>query len=914
MYPKLFNADATSWASFGIGVLSGAISCDVEENRNGSYELEMTYPVTAPFYDELKLRRLIVAKPNYTDDPQPFRIYDISKPLNGVVTVKAQHISYDLSGFIDAPFEETGITAALQRMVNSNTVYPTSCPFTFSTDLTGSQTMKVKHPQSVRALMGGVEGSLIDLYGGEWHFNGYACELKAHRGEDRGVLIRYGKNLTDLRQEENNAAVYTGVYPYYYNADTEILVTLTEKVVSASGTFDYVKILPLDLTGEFEEAPTEAALRSRANSYITTNQIGVPKVNLTISFVESDSFQDRVDLCDTVSVRFDALGVSASAKCIRTKWDVLKERYIEAELGSARNSLAATIAKTTEIAKAIDERSSQFQAIAKSVASKVTGNSGGYIVLHDTDNDGNPDEILILDNEDITQAVNVIRMNNGGIAFSQNGYTGTYTTAWNINGQFVANFIASGELSTQSVKILGDTYFYWDQNNITIVDPSNQNRIIKFGKYDGTNYGLGFSVNGGKTWVAGLNFTGIKFIGSSGGTGKAEMDSDHFSINRADGVSITYLGAGEVVDLVNGELVDANGHYYRLGTYKELHDENNVVIRSHGNHSFSAGRANAPRGVYSIAIGYNNEAWLLTSICMGYSNVSKNESAIAIGRSNSAKADYAITIGKNNKATDLNGIAVGVDNTVSGWKALAIGTENVSSGWNSIAIGDKCQAIQNQAIAIGDNCVARAVYSLALGADAVAEGRFSFALNGSALSHGAFVACRMNEASGMDSVVFGFDCRATGDNQLVTGIYNATDASALFIVGNATSRRLGDGTAVRSNALVLKTNGNLTIAGSLTQNSDKRLKDICGDIPDVSAIRAVAFRWNDKKVNGDSKNHIGYIAQDVEAIAPDLVDVDSSGYKTLDYVGLMVAKIEQLERKVEELTRTVEALRNGNMG
>ena len=227
MYPKLFNADATSWASFGIGVLSGAISCDVEENRNGSYELEMTYPVTAPFYDELKLRRLIVAKPNYTDDPQPFRIYDISKPLNGVVTVKAQHISYDLSGFIDAPFEALDLANALTTMVSSNTIYPTSCPFTFSTDKTGSQAMNVKHPQSVRALMGGVEGSLIDTYGGEWHFDGYSCELKANRGEDRGVLIRYGKNLTDLRQEENNASVYTGVYPYYYNADADTLVTLT---------------------------------------------------------------------------------------------------------------------------------------------------------------------------------------------------------------------------------------------------------------------------------------------------------------------------------------------------------------------------------------------------------------------------------------------------------------------------------------------------------------------------------------------------------------------------------------------------------------------------------------------------------------------------------------------------------------
>lgn len=888
MYPKLFNADATSWASFGIGVLSGAISCDVEENRNGSYELEMTYPVIAPFYDELKLRRLIVAKPNYTDVPQPFRIYDISKPLNGVVTVKAQHISYDLSGYIDAPFEETGITAALQRMVNSNTVYPTSCPFTFSTDLTGSQTMKVKHPQSVRALMGGVEGSLIDLYGGEWHFNGYACELKAHRGEDRGVLIRYGKNLTDLRQEENNASVYTGVYPYYYNADADTLVTLTEKVISVSGTFDYSRILPLDLTSEFEEAPTQEALRTRANSYITTNQIGVPKVNLTISFVEADSIAERVDLCDTVSVRFDAMGVSTSAKCIRTKWDVLKERYIEAELGSVRKSLTESIAQSADIAKAIEERSSLFKSIAQNVASKVTGNSGGYIVLHDTDNDGNPDEILILDNEDISQAVNVIRMNNGGIAFSKTGYTGTYTTAWNINGQFVADFIASGELHTQSVKILADSLFYWDKDNITIVDPTNQNRIIRFGKYDGTNYGLGFSSDGGSTWTTGLTFTGIKFLGSSGSSGRAEMGSDYFSIIRSDGVGITYLGAGQVVDIVDGAIVDVDGHYYRLGTGKAIYDAQNNKIRSYGNHSFCAGRANAPRGIYSVAAGYNNESWDDSDISIGRSNLSKTEAAIAIGKSNSSLATSAITLGKNNRASANRTVAIGSDNTVSDYDSVVMGSENTVTGNQSVAIGDSNSIQSISSIAIGRShslpCfdTTRNAENICIGYD-----------NGSPFAF---------------STLIGSHLAAGKDFQIILGRYNANSSTHCLIIG------AGSGPRHLNNIMTMDPSGNMTISGTLTQNSDRRLKTVVDGLPDVSGIRAVRFRWNDKKMNGDQLDHLGYIAQDVEAVAPYLVSDDSNGYKALDYIGLMVAKIEQLERKVEELTHTVEALRNGNMG
>ena len=840
MYPKLFNADATSWASFGIGVLSGAISCDVEENRNGSYELEMTYPVTAPFYDELKLRRLIVAKPNYTDDPQPFRIYDISKPLNGVVTVKAQHISYDLSGFIDAPFEETGITAALQRMVNSNTVYPTSCPFTFSTDLTGSQVMKVKHPQSVRALMGGVEGSLIDLYGGEWHFNGYACELKAHRGEDRGVLIRYGKNLTDLRQEENNAAVYTGVYPYYYNADTEILVTLTEKVVSCPGTFGYTKILPLDLTGEFEEAPTETALRSKANSYIESNQIGVPKINLTISFVESDSFQDRVDLCDTVSVRFDALGVSASAKCIRTKWDVLKGRYIEAELGSARNSLAATIAKTTEIAKAIDERSSQFQAIAKSVASKVTGNSGGYIVLHDTDNDGNPDEILILDNEDITQAVNVIRMNNGGIAFSQNGYTGTYTTAWNINGQFVADFIASGELSTQSVKILGDTNFYWDSNYITMVDPSDSNKMIRFGRYDGSHYGLGFTVDGGQNWLSSLSFDGMALIDPSSNW-YVNIKNQEFFIKNANNVYILDIGRSVCLD---EDFEETTGEFYQIGTVSGTvrYDSsiNYPYDETHGLYSVSLGTQNLPRGYRSIAIGKGNEALEYHSICLGADNNGYGLRGITIGLRNTADfVPHEDPVA--NPHGYMSGIAIGSDNYAKGSLAMAFGYNNHTEYAYSACIG--------------------------LG------------------------------------LIGGKYC------QFVVGQYNKEDANALFIVGGGyTSIISGERVITRKNALVYKTNGSLCIEGQVISSSDARYKTICGVVPDVSNIHAVRYKWNERKLNHDDIDHIGYIAQDVEPVAPYLVQEDDEGYKSLDYTGLLCAKVEMLEQTVSRLMAKIDEL------
>ena len=1152
MNPILFDANASSWGSFGIGVLSSAIRCDVEENRNGSYELEMEYPVTGKHYSEIQLRRLIVAKPNYTDDPQPFRIYAISKPLNGIVTVNAQHISYDLSGYVDAAFNAVGIQAALSKMVNADTIYPTNCPFRISTDMSSTSSMQTYHPASVRSLMGGIRGSLIDVYGGEWHFDGYDCTLHGARGANRGVVIRYGKNLTDLRQEENNASVYTAVYPYYYNQDADVLVTLTEKIVPVSGQYNYTNVLSLDLSENFQSEPTQAQLREKAQQYIRNNNIGVPKVNLTIGFQEPEGLDKRVDLCDLVSVYFSEFGVSATAKCIRTKWDVLKGRYIEAELGSEKSSLAETIANTSEIQDAVRRGSSQLAAIAMNVANKVTGNRGGYIVLHDTNGDETPDEILIMNTPDIATATKVIRFNNGGIAFSKTGYGGTYSTAWNIDGEFVANFIASGELQTDRVKILGDSQFCWDDANIEMVNPSNTNQVIRFGKYDGTHYGLGFSTDGGRTWKSGFDFSGIKVIGDTANTGTATMDGTKFDIVNSSSASICHIGAGTVYNS-NGAAVA--GTYYRLGTYKRLSSSS---AADHGDYSFSAGASNAPTGVYSNAIGYNNSSTGSYANALGYNNTANNTAASALGYSNTASGasaaalgrectaggnyglaggykssaggtgavalgytntasgtaasalgytntssgNYSVTAGYNNeankeaavaigyssKATGTSATALGRANTASGnysmaegysstanqeaavalgytctasgagatalgrestaggsyalasgYKgnasgtgAVALGHTNTSSGNYSVSAGYNNEANKEAAIAMGYTCKATGISSTALGRESTASGDYGFAggyigtasgtgavalgytctasgnysiaegynctanqeaavsigdsstasgKDAVALGHAAKALAEssvaigpsshsesigsvaiglmsnatadytlsvgsFNEATGFDATAIGHGCEATanssfafgdgcdasgigsyaiglnceatardsyaiGEYCLAKGSYtaigkwntgNQTGTSYALIVGG------GGGTSSRKDAMVIKNNGDTTIAGTLTQNSDQRLKTIVGEVPDLSAIRAVRFQWNDNKYQHDNKEHIGYIAQEVEKVAPYLVEEDSEGYKTLDYIALLCAKVDYLERTVEKLEDRIKRL------
>ena len=536
MIPVLHPADSTSWASFGLGALSDAISCEVTEERNGQYELEMTYPVSGQHYSELALRKIILAKPNFNDPPQPFRIYKISKPLAGIVTVNAQHLCYDLSGYVVGVFSAVGVQSALAALTANCT--PTPCPFTFSSDMSSSTgTFDVHKPASIRALMGGTTGSLIDHWHGEWSYNGYACRFDANRGTDRGVTIRYGKNLTSIEQEENNASVYTGIYPFWYNQDTKILVTLPEKTINAPGYFSFTKICPVDLSDKFEEQPTVAALRAAAQAYIDSHDIGVPDVNLQLGFVQLEEIKERVDLCDTVHVFFDALGVNASAKCVRTRWDVLGDRYSLIELGTIRASIAGTIAGIRETADQAHTATSTLADTARSVSQKITGQLGGYVVMNDTDNDGQPDEILIMDAPDKEEAVNIIRLNNGGIAFSQDGYHGTYGTAWSIDGHFVADYITSGVLQANLIRILGTTNFYWDAGNIYIINPQDASQQIRIGQYDGTRYGIGFTRDGGVTWQTAMDFQGLNV--SATGFSKTYVmltppDPEEYDLNIGD--------------------------------------------------------------------------------------------------------------------------------------------------------------------------------------------------------------------------------------------------------------------------------------------------------------------------------------------------------------------------------------------
>lgn len=351
MFPILYDSVTIGSVPqhYGLGVLSDAISCIVEEERNGIYELTMEYSATGIHAEELAQRRIIKVKPNFTDPAQLFRIDRIGKTMNGKFTVYAKHISYDISSYAILRGEANNIVSACELLTEATQLDAEHHPdekFTIETSKTTAGIFTIKEPSSVRSWFGGKEGSLLDVYGGgEWHYNNFYCKLWEHRGvEEARETIRYAKNLLELSQEIDSSNLYTDVICFYKN-DTGVMVASEKRSTGLS--LDVPKVLVVDVSSDFDTEPSTEMLNEAADTYIGSHNLTVPSNNITLDFVQSGELTGRVDLCDKVKVYYEAFGINAEFKCIRTKWDCLREKYIETEFGDAKQSLADTISQTT---------------------------------------------------------------------------------------------------------------------------------------------------------------------------------------------------------------------------------------------------------------------------------------------------------------------------------------------------------------------------------------------------------------------------------------------------------------------------------------------------------------------------------------------------------------------------------------
>lgn len=340
MIPILFGSDEENFTSNGLGRLAEAISCYVTEERNGIYELEMEYPVGGRHFGQLLISNIIYCRANQETKKQAFRIYEVTDAIDGITTVRAQHISYQLTAIPVEPFEAATPAEAVGYLKSKSVV---ANPFTFTTDIDDGA-FTVSAPDSVRAVIGGIDGNLLETLGAEVKWDMYHVHILEERGENRGKVVRYGKNITDITQEQSIEDTITGIYPYYTDSDGNY-VDLPEKVLLAptASLYPYPRILPVDFSESFAGVPTVAELRTMAQDYMDRSSIGLPRVSIEVKYVEDSDIAIPLYLCDTVKVVFEPLAISALAKVTEVRWDVLLDRYESAVIGFQFEDIAGTV-------------------------------------------------------------------------------------------------------------------------------------------------------------------------------------------------------------------------------------------------------------------------------------------------------------------------------------------------------------------------------------------------------------------------------------------------------------------------------------------------------------------------------------------------------------------------------------------
>lgn len=537
MIPVLYRNEEKDFVTNGIGRLSDCISCTVTEERNGIYECEFVYPITGDRYEDITEGCIIYCTHDDTQIPQPFEIYGHTAPIDGQVTFYAHHISYKLNKLVVMPFTASSIAETFAK-IKTNTA--TATEFDFWTDKSTIGPFRLEVPSAVRGVLGGQEGSVLDVYGkGDYEWDMFTVKLHQDRGQASGVEIRYGKNLVDINDEVSAEDTYNAVVPYWASSDesgeivllpegaiiyseaTRRTVDLTDHLFNILRNEDNEPIeaiisiketIPLNLSDEFESAPTISQLREKAITVLETSGGWLPQENIEVDFValwQTEEYKEfaplqRVRLCDTVSVYYPELGVEAVEKrVVKTTYNVLLERYDKIELGDLQHSFSQIVAESL---KEEVPTKSMMQSAIDNATKLISGGLGGHVYLKPNAN-GHPEEILIMDDEDYTQATKLWRWNLNGLGYSNTGYNGYYGTAITMDGQIVADYITTGTLNANLIKagvlsdVNGNTTFNLDTGELVMstgyINLGNGNFSVNDWGYIYAKYGeiAGFEIS-----------------------------------------------------------------------------------------------------------------------------------------------------------------------------------------------------------------------------------------------------------------------------------------------------------------------------------------------------------------------------------------------------------------------------------
>ena len=516
MRPILYSADETKFTSMGYGRLTECTSCYCEEERNGIFEVTFKYPTSGQLYKCISEGCYIKVKANDKQDLQIFKIYGSSKEINGEQEFYCEHISYRLNRIplIGVDIKSKTAKEAMNQLKSESLIQN---DFIFESDIDSSLNSTIKVPVSVRKALGGVEGSILDTWGGEFEWDNMTVKLWKQRGESKDLPIKYGLNLQKLNKKKFIDVVYTSVLPYVTYTDddnVEHKITLSEKYLTYEEiTTQELSIYVKDFSDQFSEgeSKTEDTLRAKCKQWMKTNKLYMPSISLSVEIVkleQTEEYKDllklqSVNLCDYVPVVFEDLGVSEKIQVIKIKYDCLNERNDTIELGDKVSTLNEQVLSNSESSSnQVDKITQGYLDAIANATELITGNKGGHVVFRPGTK---PEEILVMDTDNINTAKNVWRWNQSGLGHSSNGYEGPYDTAITMDGSIVAKFIAAGVLTGMQLK--GGSI---NINNKFIVDSQGNVHVDGNGYFKGNIEGS--NISGGN--INGANITGGNINGS----------------------------------------------------------------------------------------------------------------------------------------------------------------------------------------------------------------------------------------------------------------------------------------------------------------------------------------------------------------------------------------------------------------
>lgn len=411
MRPILYNANETAFETYGLGEID-ATKAQVTRERNGNYTLYIEYPASGPLAGTFKNDMRIKSDAGLRTKNQTFFISRISKDSTGILKIYAKHISHLTEKMaIRNNTNATGTAQAALAIWALNALGGIRFDTWSDIDLTSKTSWNIADFKTARDVLGGVKGSILDVWGGEYEFDNTVIRLHKQLGRKSPTVLEYGRNILRAEDDQDIEGAYTSVYPYAtYTPENQgtgeggatgstqqVTVELPEKYVDGPyiGLYNERRVLIVDFSSNFKEkeVPTVDKLRKLAKDYAINNRLGLPKINTKIEYVDLSKTLDykltqileEAELCDIVPIYYPEIGLtSEDAKLTTIVYDVLLEQNDSVEVGVIGDGFKSSM--TSNLSSKIDDIAGNHQRLVNTLPDYLLNAQGNKVWYNRPDN------------------------------------------------------------------------------------------------------------------------------------------------------------------------------------------------------------------------------------------------------------------------------------------------------------------------------------------------------------------------------------------------------------------------------------------------------------------------------------------------------------------------------------------------